>query len=315
MSTIIVAVLALAGVVLVSFAVDALRTAPEAPATLAWAPDLAIQYVRIDGVRLRYVRTGAGPPLVLLHTLRTQLDIFQKMIATLAQSFTVIALDYPGHGWSDIVAVDYTPDYFVDSVAKFLESRRIEGATLAGVSIGGTISLLLAARRHPAVARVVSINPYDYAKGLGIRRANVVAWLVFSLARWPLIGETAMRLRNSLLESWIMKGGVADPRSLPQSFLREAYAVGCRRGHYRAFLNLIRHARKWDDAHSEYGKISVPVLLIYGDQDWSREPERRATLEKIAGARIETVADGGHFLPLDRPQQLAGVIQRFAWPS
>jgi pimeloyl-ACP methyl ester carboxylesterase len=315
MGAAVVIVMVVAGVVLISFAVDALRGQPQAPAALSWAAELPLQYVRIDGLSLRHIRTGAGPPLVLLHTLRTQLDIFQKMIATLSQSFTVYALDYPGHGWSDIAQVDYAPDFFVDIVARFLQSQRIEKATVAGVSIGGTIALLLAARAHPAVARVVAINPYDYAKGLGIRRANLTAWLVFSLARWPVIGETAMRLRNSLLESWIMKGGVADPRSLPDSFLRETYRVGCRRGHYRAFLNLIRHAAKWDDAHAEYGKTSVPVLLVYGDQDWSREPEQRATFEKIPRAHLETVAGGGHFLPLDRPQQLADLIQRFVSTS
>jgi pimeloyl-ACP methyl ester carboxylesterase len=311
---VIVVVLALAGLVVISFAAEAMRSEPKPPAVLVWAPDLAIQTVRIDGIGLRYIRTGAGPPLVLLHTLRTQLDIFQKMIPDLARTFTVYAPDYPGHGWSDIPQTDYSPAFFVESVSKFLNSQRIEKATVAGVSIGGTIPLLLAARRHPAVARVVAINPYDYAKGLGIARANFVAWLIFSAARLPVVGETFMRLRNPLVESRIMAGGVADPASLPPSFLREAYTVGCRRGHYRAFLNLIRRADQWDDAKAEYGKITVPVLLIYGDQDWSNEAERRSTFEKIPGARLEVISNGGHFLPLDRPQQLTELMIRFAGP-
>ncbi|HEV3019532.1 MAG TPA: alpha/beta hydrolase [Burkholderiaceae bacterium] len=313
-TSLIIVVLALAGLVLISFAAEAMRTEPKAPTFLTWAPDLAIQTVRIDGISLRYIRTGAGPPLVLLHTLRTQLDIFQKMIPELAKAFTVYAPDYPGHGWSDIPRTDYSPAFFVESVSKFLDSQRIEKATVAGVSIGGTIALLLAARRHPAVARVVAINPYDYARGLGITRANFVAWLIFSAARLPVVGETFMRLRNPLVESQIMAGGVADPASLPPSFLRETYAVGCRRGHYRAFLNLIRHADQWDDAKAEYAKITVPVLLIYGDKDWSHEAERRSTFEKIPGARLEVISNGGHFLPLDRPQELTELVIRFAAP-
>ncbi|HSD60275.1 MAG TPA: alpha/beta hydrolase [Burkholderiales bacterium] len=307
----IFAVIAIAGPVLLSFAIEAMRRAPEAPAALPWALDLAQQYTTVDGIRLRYVRTGKGPPLVLLHTLRTQLDIFQKVIPELARNFTVYALDYPGHGWSAIPKTEYTPALFTDTVARFLDDQKIGNATLAGISIGGTIPLLLAARRHPGVTRVVSINPYDYGRGRGLARANAVAWLMFAAARVPVLGETFLRLRNPLVENIILRGGVAEAGALPESFLREMYAVGCRPGHYQAFLNLLRNAYKWDEARAEYGRISVPVLLVYGDRDWSREAERGAALARIPGARMETVRNGGHFLSLDRPQDVIRLIREF----
>jgi pimeloyl-ACP methyl ester carboxylesterase len=307
----IVAVIVIAAPVLVSLLIETMRTEPDEPAALSWAPDLPIHHTVVDGIRLRYVKTGDGPSLVLLHTLRTQLDIFQKVIPELAKTFTVYALDYPGHGWSDIPAVDYTSAFFVDIVGKFLDEQRIGNATLAGVSIGGTIPLLLAARRHSGVARVIAINSYDYAKGRGITRANLVAWLIFALDRIPVLGETVMRFRNPVVERKIMEGGVAEPNALPESFVHETYAVGCRRGHYRAFLNLIRNAHKWDEARAEYGKISIPVLVVYGDQDWSRESERRATLERIPGAKLEVVKNGGHFLSLDRPQDVIRLVREF----
>ena len=311
--TLVIALLAIiAGPVLVSFAIEALRGAPKPPAALPWAPELTPQIAQAAGIRLRYLKTGEGPPLVLLHTLRTQLDIFQKLIPELRRTFTVYAVDYPGHGWSDIPATQYTPAFFVDCVGRFLEDQRIERATVAGVSIGAVIALLLAARWHPAIDRVVAINPYDYARGLGIARANLVARAIFTLALVPILGETVMRLRNPLLENTILRGGVCDPASLPQSFLREGYQVGCRPGHYRAFLSLLRNAYRWDDAQSEYGTVSVPVLLVYGDQDWSRQPERDSTFRKIPGARREVVNNGGHFLPLDRPQELLQLIEQFA---
>ena len=311
--TLVVVLLAvIAGPVLVSFAVERLRSDPKAPGGLSWAPDLAVRFAQVGTMRLRYVRTGQGPPLVLLHTLRTQLDLFQKIIPELGKTFTVYAVDYPGHGWSDIPATQYAPAFFVDTVARFLEDQRIEKAAVAGVSIGATISLLLAARQHPAIDRVIAVNPYDYARGLGIARANLVARVIFTLALVPIVGETVMRFRNAMLETRIMQGGVADPAALPQTFLRESYAVGCRRGHYRAFLNLIRNAHQWDDSPSAYGKIGRPVLLVYGDKDWSRQPERDATFRKIPQARLEVVKNGGHFLPLDRPHELLRLILEFA---
>jgi hypothetical protein len=97
----------LVAVVATGFVVETLRQGPEAPDKLYWATNLPIQYTQIDGNRIRYIKTGSGPNLVLLHTLRTQLDVFEKIVPTLAKSFTVYALDYPGHGFSDIPKTDY----------------------------------------------------------------------------------------------------------------------------------------------------------------------------------------------------------------
>src|SRR5262252_176715 len=100
-------------VVAASFAVEALRRAPQPPEKLTWAPDISIRYADVDGVRIRYIRSGAGPDLVLLHTLRTQLDLFEKVVPELARHFTVHALDYPGHGFSGIPKARYDADLFI----------------------------------------------------------------------------------------------------------------------------------------------------------------------------------------------------------
>ena len=60
-------------------------------------------FTRPDGSRLRYYAAGTGPPLILVHTVRTQLDYFQRVIPLLWDHYTVYALDLPGMGWSDIV--------------------------------------------------------------------------------------------------------------------------------------------------------------------------------------------------------------------
>jgi hypothetical protein len=68
----------LAGAVVLSLAVEALRPRPEAPQRLYWDPAITIQYAVIDGLRIRHIKSGRGPNLVLLHTLRTQLDVFEN---------------------------------------------------------------------------------------------------------------------------------------------------------------------------------------------------------------------------------------------
>jgi len=298
--------------VAISFVLEALRKEPRIPESLYWAKDIPIRYINIDGMRIRYIKAGRGPDLVLLHTLRTQLDMFQKIIPELIKDFTVYAPDYPGHGFSDIPRTDYVPELFVNTIEKFLEELKIEKATLAGISIGGSIPLLIAAKHNPRVRNVISINPYDYAKGRGVERGNLVARLIFSLARIPVVGETVMRFRNRLVERKIMEGGVSRPDAFPKEFLQQLWESGLRKDHYRGFINLIRNAARWEQARHAYAQIKIPVLLVYGDRDWSRETERQRNCREIPGAKLETVINGGHFLSMDRPEEVIRLIKQYA---
>ena len=217
----------------------------------------------------------AGPNLILLHTLRTQLDFYK---------------------WT----------------AAFLDKLDIRQATVAGVSIGATIALVLAARDNPRVAGVVAVNSYDYGPAAsGVRKSSLTARLVLTFAEVPILGATIMRLRNRLILDRILQGGLAAPKAPPEAFAKEFYEVGNRPGHYQGFLNLLAHERLWPDARKEYPAIKVPVLLVYGEEDWAPPGERERTRSLITGAVMEAVRNGNHFLPLDRPEELQRLIVGF----
>jgi pimeloyl-ACP methyl ester carboxylesterase len=234
-------------------------------------------HVNVGGNKLRFIQSGAGPILVLLHTLRTQLDLFEKVVPELSKHFTVYALDYPGHGYSDIPKSSYDATFFAKAVEDFLEKLDLRDITLAGVSIGGAIPLIIAAKQNPRVARVVAINPYDYAKGRGMARSSSLGWMITYISLIPVFGETVMRLRNFIIMKAVLRGGVADAKSISPALLKEMYEVGNRRGHYRAFISLLRNAESSQMATKAYGRISVPVLMIWGDRDWSARPSASMT--------------------------------------
>ncbi len=76
---------------------------PNSDYTRTWSPSGQIEFAALaDGTRLRYLKAGSGPALILLHTVRAQLDHFQLVIPKISQAFTVYAIDMPGMGWSDI---------------------------------------------------------------------------------------------------------------------------------------------------------------------------------------------------------------------
>ena len=95
----------------------------------------------------------------------------------------------------------------------------------------------------------------------------------------------------------------------------EPNLVGNRPGHYRAFLSLLRNSKSWEEATADYGRIDIPVLLVWGAQDWARPSEREHDRTLIKGAEMTTIERGGHFLPLDRPKEVRDLIVRFATPG
>jgi pimeloyl-ACP methyl ester carboxylesterase len=253
---------------------------------------------------MRYLKTGQGPVLVLLHTLRTQLDLFHKVIPELSKDFTVYAPDYPGHGYSDIVSGAYDADFFVKNVVGFLDALDLKDVTLSGVSIGASISLLVAARRNPRVTRIIPINPYDYYQGKGLARSSQLGRFIVTAAGIPVIGETIVRLRNFNIMKAVLSGGVSDPASISPALMKEMYKVGDRSGHYRTFLELLRNSPSWEHARSEYSNINVPTLIIWGSDDWSLAEERRYDESLVPGAKSVTIQKGGHFLPFDAPEEV-----------
>ena len=163
-------------------------------------------FTRSDGSRLRYFTAGSGPVLVLMHTIRTQLDYFHRVIPQLWDSFTVYALDLPGMGWSDIVPGAYyeEPDLRA-AVVEFVTGLDLHDVTLAGESLGGALSLQASIDLKDRVARVVAFNSYDYPSGL--ERGNLFARFIISNIRMPGLGPVFAAMENRAIMTRIMRGG------------------------------------------------------------------------------------------------------------
>jgi pimeloyl-ACP methyl ester carboxylesterase len=143
-----------------------------------WTADL--RSAPLAGAQLRYLRTGAGPSIVFLHPLRTQLDSFLPLVRALGHGFDVALPDVPGHAHSSAPAVEYSAAYFTNASEQFLPACALQETLLVGESIGASIALGRAARQHPRIRRIVALNPYDYGRGGGIRRSSPLAKVVFT---------------------------------------------------------------------------------------------------------------------------------------
>ncbi|HEX9499135.1 MAG TPA: alpha/beta hydrolase [Mycobacterium sp.] len=266
-------------------------------------------FTRSDGSRLRYFTAGSGPVLVLMHTIRTQLDYFHRVIPQLWDSFTVYAVDLPGMGWSDIVpGAHYEERDLRAAVVEFVTGLDLHDVTLAGESLGGALALQASVDLKDRVSRVVAFNSYDYPSGL--ERGNLFARLIVSNIRMPVLGPVFAAMENRPIMTGIMRGGVVDNATLPDDFIVELRKSGRREGYAKVARSVYRSLKGFAKARDRYGDVAVPVTLVYSDQDWSRPAER----ERVAGLLDEveriTLPDTGHFSALERPNEVARILRR-----
>jgi pimeloyl-ACP methyl ester carboxylesterase len=266
-------------------------------------------YTRSDGSRLRYFTAGTGPALVLMHTIRTQLDYFQRVIPLLWDSFTVYAVDLPGMGWSDIVpGARYEEPELRAAVVEFVDGLDLHNVTLAGESLGGALALQASIDLKDRVSRVVAFNSYDYPSGL--ERGNLFARFIINGVRMPALGPVFAAMENRPIMKGVMRGGVVDNGTLPDDFIVELRKSGRRKGYPRVSRAIYRSLKGFAKARDRYRGVSVPVTLVYSEHDWARPAER----DHVAGLLTEveriTLPSIGHFSALERPSEVARVLLR-----
>lgn len=260
--------------------------------------------------KLRYLKTGSGKPLLLLHTIRTQLDYFEKMIPELSKHFTVYALDLPGHGYSSTVDADYTEPYFREAVVQFIETMNLKELTIVGESIGGVLALTASIETANRIKQVYSFNPYDYGDsyGGGIRRSSAWGNLIIGSFGVHGVGAVSSRMGNRFVLRRIFNGGLSDNDKLSDELLLEFNDIGRRKGYNRVTRSTFSNWQSWLNARSLYQHITVPVTLIYGEQDWSLPTEREANATLLNGANTITLNNAGHFSSLDQTKQIINII-------
>ena len=280
--------------------------------TLSWAPEESgVEYVELDEeTTLRYLHAGEGPPLVLIHTIRTQIDYFQNLISHLSRHFSVYAIDLPGHGYSSIEKIDYTEAYYREAVIKFIRHLELESVTLVGESIGGVLVLSVAAKLPRHIKRVYALNPYDYGKnyGGGIRRSSIWGGVIVGSFGVPVIGAVSSRMENKFFLRKILQGGLVEPDNLPPRLLEEFNNVGHRPGYRHVERSTFKHWRSWVAAREYYAEITVPVTLLYGEHDWSYPEERASTHAMIVDSKMLTLPGAGHFSALEVADEIGRII-------
>ncbi len=125
-------------------------------------------WMDFDGARMRYLRAGSGPPLILLHGLMGYSFSWRFTLPALAPYRTCYAPDLLGAGVSDRPKIDHCMRATALRVIRFAEQLKLESFDLLGTSRGGAVAMCAAAeclsRGTPKVTSLIlvaPVNPYS----------------------------------------------------------------------------------------------------------------------------------------------------------
>ncbi len=265
-------------------------------------------YVEVDGLRLHYVASGEGAPVLLLHGWPTSSFLWRKVSVPIAAGNRVIALDLPGFGLSDKpLDASYSFRYYDRVLSGFLDALEIETTGLAVHDLGGPLGVYWACQHPERLSHLALLNTLIYPN------PSWAVILFVAATRLPIV-------RSLLASSWGLKRalrfGVSDSRRLDAEALENIYAPFPDRDSRRALLKAGHglSPKGFVEMAEKLPSLQVPVRIIYGAGDRIL-PDVARTMERAARdlpqAEVSVLADCGHFLQEERPEEIGSLLADF----
>jgi pimeloyl-ACP methyl ester carboxylesterase len=264
-------------------------------------PPVEDAFVTVNGDRMHYLHARSGPPILLIHGLVGSSINWRQSIGPLSQIASVYALDQLNMGRSQRVAsLDAGLEATADRLAATMDALGLAEADIAGVSHGGAVAMMFAARHPERVRRLILFAPANPFSRCGERLVRIFTNPLGRLA--ARIGpHLPRRFQRAALDR--MYG---DPARIPEGCL-ETYMEGLRIP--GTMPHILAIVRTWfaDMAKLEAALpliAETPTLLLWGDRDQAVLPASAAPLQRILRrSELHIVPGGGHILFEEFPNE------------
>ena len=269
-------------------------------------------WVEIEGQKMRYVQTGAGPPLLLVHGLLGGLFCWRFNVPVLAEHFTVYAVDLPGSGLSRALPeTDCSMKKQAERLLQFIDQLQIQDVNVAAVSYGGAVALFLAARdvqqERPRVRAMVLAAPVN-------------PWSKFSSGRIRFLSTTLggylLRLAMPFsrpLHQVALRRMYGDPKRIQKGAAKEYARLITPPGIILSLLNTLRSWRRNVEAlRAAIPEIKIPVRLVWGTRDGAVDQRSCAILQQqLKNSSVTELPGVGHLSIEEVPEEFNRIVLDF----
>lgn len=237
-------------------------------------------------------------PVVLLHAIATNSNLWSAQIPVWAGAFRLICIDLPGHGDSPDVDSELDLNGYAACVCEVLDHLRIERASLVGLSFGGMVAQAFALQYPERVRSLVlahsSARTVEAVRGIWNGR----------MARFEKDGMESQVIPT--LERWFTRS-FAESSPLTLSWLSEQIL----RTTHKGYVSAIK-AIQGLDYLDKIKAIKAPTLVVAGEEDSAVPPGAAAKMaEQMSNARMLVLAGAAHLGNLERPVEFTEEVGAF----
>jgi pimeloyl-ACP methyl ester carboxylesterase len=241
---------------------------------------------------------GEGTGVLLLHGLAGTAVEWEETAAWLSATHRVVALDQRGHGRSERRPREVTPAAYVDDALAAVETLVLAPAILVGQSLGGLIAFLAASERPDLVGALIVVEATPTREG-----PEVAEQIADYFDSWPLpfpSHDAAVTFfgGESLRACAWARNLVTQPDGLRPAFDADVLVAAIEQALARDY---------WD----EWRALSVPTLLVRGEEGELSPSEAAAMVAAVPSAQLVSIPGAGHDVHLDAPEAWRSAVEAF----
>jgi 3-oxoadipate enol-lactonase len=236
--------------------------------------------------------------IVFIHGFPMSASIWNSQISALKEHYNCYAIDLPGYG-SNIRQMDFTHsiDTYADYVYQFVKDNELGPVHIVGMSMGGSITLNIS-RRHKHVVKSMTL----------IHTSGIVDTDEEKKKR----DETISFIQNGGLLQFIDNFADRLLSSKAGKEVRQKYISLMREASKEVVIAGYKAIRDRDDEMSNLPSLSIPVLVIAGNDDIGSSPkEMNDIADALINSKFEIIRDCGHVSPLEQPDVLSTLLMKW----
>jgi magnesium chelatase accessory protein len=279
-----------------------------------WPNVDASRFVSAAGSRWHVQVAGSGPVLLLLHGAGGSSHSWAGVMDALRDSFTVVAPDLPGHGFTEAPSPDrLAPDPIAQDLDLLMRQLRLEPRMVAGHSAGAAIAARFVFEYAQRCECVACIAPaFESLPFLGGPLGPLIDPFRGVLRATALTGRFTARFVASLAASDLLERILRTSGSeLPASSVQRYRDLLSSPGHAGAMLTL---AANWKTGSliEDMRGFAENMLLLAADRDrWIPVDGLHRVAQRI-GAPLDVLRTTGHLAPEEQPETVAARLRLFA---